>query len=69
MKKIICAALALLLVGVMAYHAGKNHVILDSEMFVVDLPDRNEHGGFDESEITVYMEIDGQVHEYGCNIG
>ena len=69
MKRVICTVLALLLVGIMAYHAGKNHVILDSEMFVVDLPDRNEYGGFDEQEITVYMEIDGDVHEYGCNIG
>lgn len=69
MKRVICTALALLLVGVMAYNAGKNHVILDSEMFVVDLPDRNEYGGFDEQEITIYMEIDGDVHEYGCNIG
>ena len=69
MKKVICAALVLLLVGVMAYHAGKNHVIFDSEMFVVDLPDRNKYGGFDESEITVYLEIDGDIHEYGCNIG
>lgn len=69
MKKAICMALALLLVGCMAYHAGKNHVIMDSDMFVVELPDRNEHGGYDESEITVYMEIDGDIHEYGCNIG
>ena len=69
MKRIICAVFALLLVGVMAYHAGKNHVILDSEMFIVELPERNEYGGFDESEITVYLDIDGDIHEYGCNIG
>lgn len=65
MKRIICAVLALLLVGVMAYHAGENHVIFDSELFVVELPEQNSN----ESEITVYLEIDGQVHEYGCNIG
>lgn len=69
MKRIICAAFALLLVGVMAYHAGKNHVIFDSELFVVELPEQNSNGGYGESEITVYLEIDGQVHEYGCNIG
>ena len=47
---------------------GASHVIYDAEMFVVDLPDRNEYGGFDEEEITVYLTIDGVTHEYGCTI-
>lgn len=69
MKRIICVAFALLLVGVMAFHAGKNHVILDSELFVVELPEQNSNGGYDVSEFTVYLDIDGDIHEYGCNIG
>ena len=48
---------------------GRNHVIYDAEMFVVDIPDRNASGGFDGDEITVYMEIDGDLHEYGAFIG
>lgn len=48
---------------------GKNHVIYDSEMFVVDIPDRNASGGFDDDEITVYVQIDGDIHEYGAFIG
>lgn len=48
---------------------GRNHVIYDSEMFVLELPDRNDDGGFDEDEITVYLTIDGVTHEYGCTIG
>lgn len=48
---------------------GIEHAIEDSELFVVDLPDRNEHGGFDEDEITVYTYLDGQYYEYGCTIG
>lgn len=48
---------------------GKNHAIYDAEMFVVDLPDRNEYGGFDEEEIYVYVQLDGDIHEYGAFIG
>lgn len=48
---------------------GKSHTIRAAEMFVVDLPDRNASGGFDEEEITVYMVIDGDIHEYGAFIG
>lgn len=73
MKRIICAALALLLVAGIAYHAGKsagkNHVLYGAEMFVTELPERNENGGIDESEITIYLEIDGDIHEYGAIIG
>lgn len=68
MKKAVCLLLILaaLLSG---YFLGKRHVILGADMFVVELPERNESGGFTEDEITVYLEIDNQVHEYGCWIG
>jgi len=68
MKKAL-AALLLLLALVGAFHAGKVHTIKRAELFVVSLPERNEKGGFDESEITVYLDIDGDIHEYGANIG
>jgi len=48
---------------------GRNHVIHDSTLFVVDLPDRNQYGGFDDDEITVYLEIDDECHEFGAWIG
>lgn len=70
MKKILVLFICILIVGlcIMSYNAGKIHAIKSAEMFVVDLPDRNEYGGFDEDEITVYMVIDEQVYEYGCDI-
>lgn len=72
MKRIL--AIILTLAAIIAAYAignltGKNHVIYDAEMFVVDLPDRNASGGFDEGEITVYMEIDNDIHEYCAFIG
>ena len=73
MKNVACFLIAIILtfaVAVMSgYKLGIDHVIYDSEMFVVELPDRNSTGGFDEEEITVYLYIDGDIHEYGCNIG
>ena len=72
MKKILIGILSIVLI-LTAYAIGRingaNHVIYDSEMFVVELPDRNDAGGFDDEEITVYLEIDGVTHEYGCFIG
>lgn len=72
MKKVFVVSLFLLSI-LTAYaigrNNGQNHVVYDSEMFVVDLPDRNQYGGFDEDEITVYLTIDGVTHEYGCYIG
>ena len=67
-------AIILTLAAILAAYAignvtGKNHAIYAAEMFVVDIPDRNECGGFDENEITVYMEIDGDIHEYNAFIG
>ena len=72
MKRIL--AIILTLAAIIAAYAignltGRNHVIYDSEMFVVDLPDRNASGGFDAEEITVYMEIDNDIHEYCAFIG
>lgn len=71
--KRICAIILTLAAVIAAYAignlTGRNHVIYDAEMFVVDIPDRNASGGFDEEEITVYMEIDGNIHEYGAFIG
>lgn len=73
MKNVSCFLIAIILtftVAVMCgYKLGIDHAIYDSEMFVVDLPDRNEYGGFDEDEITVYLTIDSETHEYGCCIG
>ena len=68
MKKAL-AALLLLLAIVGAFNAGKVYTIKHAELFVLSLPERNESGGIDESEITVYMDIDGDIHEYGANIG
>lgn len=70
MRKILGFFICILIVGflIMSYNAGKIHAIHNAEMFVVDLPDRNEYGGFDEDEITVYMVIDEEIHEYGCDI-
>lgn len=68
MKRIL-TFLLILLALLAGYHAGKQHTIKSLKPFVVDLPDRNELGGFDEEEITVYMEIDGDIHEYNAFIG
>ena len=74
MKKILTFFIALLVCGLLlmsynvGYNAGIHHAVMTAEMFVVDLPDRNESGGFDEDEISVYMIIDGEIHEYGCDI-
>lgn len=71
MKKIIAVAAILLVLAaafMMGRHHGIQHAIHDSTLFVVDLPDRNQYGGFDEDEFTVYLEIDGDVHEYGAYI-
>lgn len=62
---ILCILLALLA----GWQAGKQHTIKSLNPFVVDIPDRNENGGFDEDEITLYIEIDGTIHEYGAWIG
>lgn len=72
MKRIL--VIILTLAAIIAAYAignltGRNHVIYDAEMFVVDLPDRNASGGFDADEITVYVQIDGDLHEYGAFIG
>lgn len=72
MKRIL--VIILTLAAVIAAYAignltGKNHAIYDAEMFVVDLPDRNASGGFDTDEITVYVQIDNDIHEYGAFIG
>lgn len=70
MRKILTFFIYVLIAGLllMSYNAGKIHAIKSAEMFVVDLPDRNEYGGFDEDEITVYMVIDDEIYEYGCAI-
>lgn len=74
MRKILTFFVCVLIAGLllMSYNAGEaqgiRYAIHNAEMFVVDLPDRNEYGGFDEDEITVYMVIDDEIHEYGCDI-
>lgn len=65
----IASVIAVFIIGVMGYKAGINHAIHSADMFVVELPDRNASGGFNEDEITVYLTIDGETHEYGCYIG
>ena len=66
--KIIAIIVAAILIFA-AYNAGKNHVIYDAEIFCVEIPFRNENGAIEEDELTIYLEIDDQVHEYGCLIG
>lgn len=61
--KIIAIIVAAILM-IAAYNAGVNHVIYNAEIFAVEIPERNAEG-----EMTVYLEIDNQVHEYGCWIG
>lgn len=71
MKKIIAAAaiFSILAAGFAGYKLGVNHAIKHQELYVVELPDRNEFGGFDEDDITVYTYLDGEYYEYGCTIG
>lgn len=68
MKRIL-TILLILLALLAGWQAGKQHTIKSLNPFVVDLPDRNASGGFDEEEITVYVQIDGDLHEYGAFIG
>ncbi len=74
MRKILVFFVCVLIAGLllMTYNAGKiegiRYTIHNAEMFVVDLPNRNEYGGFDEEEIVVYLVIDGEIYEYGCDI-
>lgn len=70
MRKILVFFITLLIAGlcIMSYNSGIRHAIMTAEMFVVDLPNRNVYGGFDEDEITVYMIVDEEIHEYGCDI-
>lgn len=72
MKKLltIIALLAVILAaGWGGYKIGMNHVIRDAEMFCVEIPARNEDGAIEDEEMTIYLEIDNQIHEYGCWIG
>ena len=72
MKKLfpIIALLAVILAaGCAGYKAGMNHVIYGAEIFAVEIPERNADGAIEEDEMTVYLEIDQQIHEYGCWIG
>lgn len=68
MKKALCllAILAALLSG---FALGKMYALRHAELFVVELPERNASGGFDEEEITVFLEIDNQSYKYDCTIG
>lgn len=71
-RKILAAILAAVLIvasAVIGYYAGMRHVIYDAEIFCVEIPARNSDGAIEEDEMTVYLEIDNQVHEYGCWIG
>lgn len=68
MKRIL-AVLLILLALLAGWQSGKQHTIKALNPFVVDLPARNEYGGFDEDEITLYIEIDGTIHEYDAFIG
>ena len=72
MKKlltIIALLTVILAAGWAGYKIGMNHVIYDAEMFCVEIPERNADGAIEEEEMTVYLEIDQQIHEYGCWIG
>ena len=69
MKKLLAIVALILAAGLAGYHLGMNHVIYDAELFCVEVPARNEDGAIEDEEMTVYLEIDDQVHEYGCLIG
>ena len=72
LRKILAAIFAAALIvasAVTGYYAGMRHVIYDAELFCVEIPARNENGAIEEDEMTVFLEIDDQVHEYGCLIG
>lgn len=72
MKKILAAIVAAALIvasAVTGYYAGMRHVIYDAEIFCVEIPFRNENGAIEEGEMTVFLEIDDQVHEYSAYIG
>lgn len=68
-KTILLFSILIALAGILGFKLGASHVIYDAELFCVEIPVRNEYGGFDETELTVFMEIDGDIHEYGCIIG
>lgn len=68
MKRIL-TVLLILLALLAGWQAGKQHTIKALNPFVLDLPDRNEFGGFTEEDFTLYIEIDGTIHEYGAWIG
>lgn len=61
MRNLALTALVLLLVSVafvFGFSRGKNHVIYNADIFCVDYDGE-----------AVYLEIDGQVHEYTLYIG
>lgn len=71
-RKILAAIFAAALIvasAVTGYYAGMRHVIYDAEIFCVEIPFRNENGAIEEDEMTVFLEIDDQVHEYSAYIG
>lgn len=72
MKKFLAVIIAAALIvasAVTGYYAGMRHVIYDAELFCVEIPFRNENGAIEEDEMTVFLEIDDQVHEYSAYIG
>lgn len=62
---IILIVLALILAWFGGYNRGVEHVLLDSELWIVDFDEPEDH----LHDITVYISIDDQVHEHGCYIG
>ena len=68
MKRIL-TILLILLALLAGWQAGKQHTIKSLNPFVVDLPDRNVSGGFDEDDFPLYIEIDGTIFNYSAWIG
>ena len=69
MRKILIILVAMLMIGLclMSYNAGKihgaEHAILNANPFIVEYP---EEGA---DYFTLYIECDGEIHEYLGTIG
>ena len=74
MRKMLCAALGVA-AGIALFMCGRaagiRHVIYGCEIFMTECydPGHPEYTrGEDGSDITVFLEIDGDVHEYGAYV-
>ena len=64
MRKILVLFVSLLIAGllIMSYNAGKIHAIKSARPFIVELPE------IGDDYFTVFVDYDGDIHEYAGTI-